>query len=166
MVLGMRFAVPVALAAAAGLLLADCGGSTHRATPTPDPPIRTVLSGLVTWPDGSPAAKVPLTVASNGLHSGASSEYDNTDAAGRYTSQVCTVATCSDLEADVSVLPDTKFPGGCELHMTADRKSGGVVNWQIQSDSCQERAGAASRGGAPSWDEARTLLQNDPEALG
>jgi hypothetical protein len=162
-------AVSVAVSVMAGLLLAGCGGGNQPAspaTPTPSPdPIRTVLSGLVTWPDGSPAARVPLTVASNGLYSGAPAEYDNTDGAGRYISRVCTVSSCEDLQADVSVLPDSKFPDGCELQMTADRKAGGVVNWQIQTDSCLGRGGAPIVGGAPGWDEARTLLQQDPAAL-
>ncbi len=155
------------LSAVAAVFFTACGqsGNTSDHPPSPTPaPIRTVLSGHVTWPDGTPAAKVPLTVASNGLHSGAPAEFDNTDSSGHYSSQVCTVSTCSDLQANVSVLPDSKFPAGCELQMTADRKAGGVVNWQIQSDSCQVRGGGVA--GGPSWDEARTLLQHDPSALG
>lgn len=139
-------------------VLSGCGGSNH--SPGPTPPNSTALSGIVTWPDGSPAANVPIQIQPEGNGVGNDAATIMTDDSGNFTSDICASDDCTGLQAELSVSADSDFPDGCNISMTETSSGDGTNNWQIGDQDCQNGDQQILDSDAQrTWEQAKALLQ-------
>jgi hypothetical protein len=147
--------VPTATASRAG---APSGGDT--------------IHGMVTWPDGTPAANVDIELFPDGPSSWELSLPEisaTTDSTGHYSSRACNQWACTNLQAWFYLKdPGGNFEHDCWLNMAGpfgysgfNAVPGQTIDWKIQDRVCDAPLPGPpddQRSGTEDWRWARNYL--------
>jgi hypothetical protein len=124
------------------------------------------LGGYVAWPDGQPAANLPIIIFPDGYNASWNPPQDKvaTDSAGQYHSHACIQFSCSDLQAALDAPPSPALPAGCFLMMSSPggpadgfASTGGRVDWQMRNQACSGDFSTETPAGY-SWQTARSAF--------
>lgn len=140
------------------------------------------ITGVVRWPDGTVAKNAPITIFPIGYTAIDNTPYATvvTDANGVYSSNVCLVRPCGNVQAyfDLASAAYSQATGaaiGCDVIMTSPSgpisgfsiAPGARVDWQMQSLPCSDGMEPFTssylnpvdqRGTLPPWTTARSIL--------